>query len=185
MFAFLLENSLLLTAFTLIAYFLTRHLFDPKRKNLPPGPWGVPLLGYTPFMPTDNGPKILQLFQKYGKIFYLRLGTQDVVFIQDFNVIKKITMKDVFNYRPDYFVFSAFPVNLIVKCEYLFYSMSGSFETHCFHILQGTGRSGRSSGSLHCVSCIIWASGSRRWRKRSWMRSTTCSNELETSVTSQ
>ena len=92
--------------FTVASFYLFGHLFDPKRKKLPPGPTGVPLLGYIPFLPTNYERKFQDLVQKYGKIFSMRLGLSDVVVVSDFEIIKKITMQDVFNHRPPIFFFS-------------------------------------------------------------------------------
>ena len=117
MLSFFAENVIIVLAITLVTYYLTRHWFDPKRKNLPPGPNGVPVLGYIPFIPADYGNKLKQLYEQYGKIFSMRLGSTDVVFISDFEVIKKITMRDVFNHRPGFSVFSIILPMSLVNCE--------------------------------------------------------------------
>lgn len=39
------------------------------RRDLPPGPFGVPLLGYLPFMPKDGHRGVEALRQKYGNVF--------------------------------------------------------------------------------------------------------------------
>lgn len=117
--SFLTRNALFILIFTIVSHFATQHWFDPKRKNLPPGPWGIPILGYLPFMPADYGDKIEQLRQKYGRIFSMRLGNKDVVIISDFDVIKKITKLDAYNNRPDRFLTLMLP-SFLGNCEYLF-----------------------------------------------------------------
>ncbi|KAK8782909.1 hypothetical protein V5799_015749, partial [Amblyomma americanum] len=52
---------------------LLRYLWDlalgNKRRGLPPGPRGMPLLGYLPFMPNDGHRGIERLRQKYSNVF--------------------------------------------------------------------------------------------------------------------
>ena len=84
-----------------------------KRRNLPPGPYGLPLVGYAPFIPTEYQSLFNEFTKKYGRIFSLTLYGTDVVVVSDFDVIKKILMKDVFNGRPDKWFFSLFGSLLI------------------------------------------------------------------------
>ncbi|XP_075970079.1 cytochrome P450 18a1-like [Anticarsia gemmatalis] len=65
-------------------------------KRLPPGPWGVPLLGYLPFMSNKLPHKLyIDMCHKYGDVFSLQLGTNLVVGIGSAKLLK-----DLFN-RPD------------------------------------------------------------------------------------
>ena len=84
-----------------------------KRRNFPPGPYGLPLIGYAPFIPIDYKPVFNKLAKTYGKIFSITLYGTDVVIVSDFDVIKKIMMKDVFNGRPEKWMFSLFGSLLI------------------------------------------------------------------------
>ena len=115
MMGFVLENGLLIVLASLLSYMMLSPYLDAKRKRLPPGPTGVPILGYIPFIPHDYDPKMLQLFSKYGSIFCLRIGSADVVFISDFELIKTISKLDVYNYRPDLGVFGSVPSSALVN----------------------------------------------------------------------
>jgi hypothetical protein len=68
---------LFLTAFALTFYFW-RCL---QRSNLPPGPWGYPLVGVLPRFDFSNIDTYRQLRKQYGDIFSLRLGLQNVVVV--------------------------------------------------------------------------------------------------------
>ena len=83
-----------------------RPYLDPKRRRLPPGPIGLPILGSLPFMSGDTTTWIMGLFARYGKIASARLGSCDVVFVGDYEVLKRISMIDAFNYRPPDTVFA-------------------------------------------------------------------------------
>ena len=110
---FLSKNALIIATITLLSFLILRPLFDSKRRRLPPGPTGLPLLGYLTFMSRNHTDTLMQLFSRYGKIFSLRLGLTDVVFISDFEVLKRISKLDVFNYRPEFSFFTlVFPASM-------------------------------------------------------------------------
>ena len=110
---FLSKNALIIATITLLSLLILRPLFDSKRRRLPPGPTGLPLLGYLTFMSRNHTDTLMQLFSRYGKIFSLRLGLTDVVFISDFEVLKRISKLDVFNYRPEFSFFTlVFPASM-------------------------------------------------------------------------
>ena len=115
--AFMQEHFLLMTAVTLISLLILRPLFDSKRRRLPPGPTGLPLLGYMPFMARNHTDTLMQMFRRYGKIFSLRLGLTDVVFISDFEVLKRISKLDVFNYRPEFSIFTLLMPAALGNCR--------------------------------------------------------------------
>jgi len=51
-----------------------KHLKQPGSK-MPPGPWGLPVLGYLPFLnPKAPYLTLSELCDKFGKIFTLQLG---------------------------------------------------------------------------------------------------------------
>lgn len=75
------------------------------RKDLPPGPFGVPLLGYLPFMPKDGHRGVEALRQKYGNIFGVHLGSRYVVFLCDFESVKEALSQDSLLNRPEEFPF--------------------------------------------------------------------------------
>jgi ecdysteroid 25-hydroxylase CYP306A1 len=57
-----------------------RHL----NKNLPPGPWGVPILGYLPWLnPTQPYKTLTELAHKYGPIYSIQMGKHFAVIMSD------------------------------------------------------------------------------------------------------
>ncbi|XP_054922661.2 cytochrome P450 2J6-like [Dermacentor andersoni] len=92
-------------------WFSLRRMFRP---DLPPGPRGLPLLGYLPFM-TEHGHRDIEaLKQKYGNVFGLQFGFRYVVFLCDFGSIKEALWNDALLDRPH-----EFPDNVYEKYQSL------------------------------------------------------------------
>lgn len=69
-------------------------------RTLPPGPWGVPIFGYLPFMKGDMHLQYSELAQKYGSIFSLSMGDQLVVVLSDYRIIRDTFRREEFTGRP-------------------------------------------------------------------------------------
>ncbi|KAJ8676568.1 hypothetical protein QAD02_012355 [Eretmocerus hayati] len=69
--------------------------------SLPPGPWGLPIFGYLPFMrDCDVHLRFGELAKKYGSMFSARLGTQLVVVLSDYRIIRETFRREEFTGRP-------------------------------------------------------------------------------------
>jgi len=69
-------------------------------RTLPPGPWGLPIFGYLPFIKRDVHLMYSELAKKYGSMFSARLGTQLVVVLSDYRVIRDTFRREEFTGRP-------------------------------------------------------------------------------------
>ncbi|XP_015795398.1 cytochrome P450 2H2-like [Tetranychus urticae] len=56
--------------------------------RLPPGPWGLPIVGYYPFLKDESYLQFDSLSKKYGPVYSLKLGQHDVVVICDWDHLK-------------------------------------------------------------------------------------------------
>ena len=80
-----------------------------ENKRLPPGPVGIPLLGYLPFMDVFHlGKSFAKLGEKFGNIFSLKVGTELAVVLDDYDTIVKAFSKPELCARPDTFMFRFF-----------------------------------------------------------------------------
>ena len=72
-----------------------------RPKNLPPGPWSIPLIGYVQIEPGLSCEHFTKLSRQYGPIFSLRRGTRLVVVLNDKHTITEALVKnpDVFSDR--------------------------------------------------------------------------------------
>ncbi|KAG0417603.1 hypothetical protein HPB47_005478 [Ixodes persulcatus] len=60
-----------------------------KNQTLPPGPRGLPLLGYLPFLEKNLHVKLRDLSGEYGPVFGLKVGAANIVVLNDFESIKE------------------------------------------------------------------------------------------------
>uniref|UniRef100_A0A0A9YSL0 Cytochrome P450 306a1 n=2 Tax=Lygus hesperus TaxID=30085 RepID=A0A0A9YSL0_LYGHE len=69
-------------------------------KELPPGPWGLPVLGYLPWIDREKPQKtMMDLAKRYGKIFSVSMGSLFTVVLTDPQLIKEALSRDVFTDR--------------------------------------------------------------------------------------
>ena len=108
-------NMLTTTVFLFIVVsvlLLAKELFyhvSRNNKNLPPGPVGVPLLGYLPFLNVfDLGDSFDKLSRRFGNVFSIKVGTELAVVLNDFDVIVKAFSRPELLARPDTFMFRFF-----------------------------------------------------------------------------
>ena len=69
-------------------------------RSLPPGPWGMPIVGYLPFLKRDLHLHFKDLTRKYGPVFSIQLGSQLYVVLSDYKIIRKAFSSKEFTGRP-------------------------------------------------------------------------------------
>ena len=62
-----------------------------SRRSEPPGPWGLPIVGYLPFFDTKR-PNLafLELAKKYGDVFQLRIGNDKMVVVNGQRAVRQL-----------------------------------------------------------------------------------------------
>lgn len=68
--------------------------------TLPPGPWGVPYFGYLFSIKSDVHLRYNEFAKKYGPIFSIRMGSQLVVVLSDYHIIRDAFRREDFTGRP-------------------------------------------------------------------------------------
>lgn len=64
-------------------------------RRLPPGPWGLPVVGYLPWLdPQAPHLTLTKLSRKYGPIYGMYLGSVYTVVLSDHKLIRKVLAKD-------------------------------------------------------------------------------------------
>jgi len=60
-----------------------------SNKNLPPGPWGVPILGYLPWLDPERPYKTFtSLAYKYGPIYSIKMGKHFAVVMSEPTLVR-------------------------------------------------------------------------------------------------
>lgn len=81
-----------------LGYFIFKKL--KEWQNLPPGPWGLPVLGYLPFLDRRFPHLTLtDLSKRYGPIYGISMGSVYTVVLSDHKLIRDAFAKDNFSGR--------------------------------------------------------------------------------------
>lgn len=77
-----------------MALFFALYYFMKSRQkaNFPPGPSGFPIVGYVPFATGNLGEKFTNLKEKYGDVMSVKIGLEDWVILNGFDVINEVSM---------------------------------------------------------------------------------------------
>ena len=60
----------------------------------PPGPWGLPIVGYLPFLGMKMNLTFSKLAKRYGDVFQLRIGSRKIVVISGQKSIRKALVEN-------------------------------------------------------------------------------------------
>ncbi|KAJ0752495.1 putative cytochrome P450 [Helianthus annuus] len=61
-----------------------------RKAHLPPGPYGLPVIGYLPFLSSNLHEKFTEIAHKYGPIFSLQLGSKLHVVVNSMDLAKVV-----------------------------------------------------------------------------------------------
>lgn len=99
---FLVEefSTKILLVFVTVLFLVRVFQLLKEASSLPPGPWGVPVLGSLPFLKGDLHLHFRDLTHKYGSLISTRLGSQLIVVLSDYKMIRDAFRKEEFTGRP-------------------------------------------------------------------------------------
>ncbi|KAM0069830.1 putative cytochrome P450 [Helianthus debilis subsp. tardiflorus] len=66
------------------------RLSSSRKAHLPPGPYGLPVIGYLPFLSSNLHEKFTEIAHKYGPIFSLQLGSKLHVVVNSMDLAKVV-----------------------------------------------------------------------------------------------
>ncbi|XP_017042174.1 cytochrome P450 306a1 [Drosophila ficusphila] len=84
----------------LVVLYLCEHQYDDILGVPPPGPWGLPWLGYLPFLDARAPHKSLQkLAKRYGGVFQLKMGSVRTIILSDAAMVREFFRREVMTGR--------------------------------------------------------------------------------------
>lgn len=107
-----------------------------KHKRMPPGPTGLPLLGYLPFIWKPYHVAFREISEKYGPIIRLQLGIKNVVVLNDVATVREALSNPDLLHRPDDFMFRYLGLKGIVGINGEAWLVN---RRYCFHVLRDLG----------------------------------------------
>jgi len=95
-------NSLQLYLVTIVLVLSLLFWIYSNNRSLPPGPWGVPIFGFAPFLGKKPHITMSKLTQKYGGVIRFNFMGKHVVALTTYKAINEALVKqsDVFSIRP-------------------------------------------------------------------------------------
>ncbi|XP_015783880.1 cytochrome P450 2J6-like [Tetranychus urticae] len=87
---------------SLSTIWIIKYLYQSVKRlySLPPGPFGIPIFGYYPFLKHHSYIQFDQLSKKYGPVFSLKLGQFDTFVVCDWDNLKDAFANDALLARP-------------------------------------------------------------------------------------
>ncbi|XP_077535558.1 cytochrome P450 18a1 [Haemaphysalis longicornis] len=90
-----------LAVFVAVLLLSRRLFFGGRLPPLPPGPWGLPLVGFLPFLGKEFHRTLQGLAATYGPVYQIFLGSKRVVVISDPKLVRRAFSQAAFSGRPD------------------------------------------------------------------------------------
>lgn len=105
------EHSFLFIFLATALVWLSMRYAMPSAERKPPGPWSLPIIGNIFLFGSAPHKNVTRLMQHYGKVFSMRLGSREVIILNDINTVKEALLQkgSDFSSRPPLhsFIFSS------------------------------------------------------------------------------
>lgn len=114
-FTLLLQHLTALLIFVTVFLSTRYFLITRYKRPLPPGPWGVPILGYLPFIGKSMHLTLHELSKKYGPVYRINMGIKTVVVLADPEMIRQSFKREEFTGRPNSKLYDMFQGNGVIN----------------------------------------------------------------------
>ncbi len=84
-----------------------KQVIDVKSGKILPGPWGLPYVGYLPFLSEYFHEDLAKLAKSHGPVYQIRLGKHQVIILNDIDSIRDCLKLPVTSGRPSTPIFDA------------------------------------------------------------------------------
>ena len=89
----LAEHSFLIISLALVIVLLSLRYARPSAERKPPGPWSLPVIGNIFLFGLAPHKNVTKLAQQYGKIFSMKLGSREVIILNDIDTVKEALLQ--------------------------------------------------------------------------------------------
>ena len=97
-----------------------------RSRRRPPGPRGLPVLGYLPWLdPARPYKSLTALARKFGPVFSVKMGSVDCVVVADNKIIRDLFSQDSVSGRPPLYLFSE-----VMEESGIIFSQSDTWREH-------------------------------------------------------
>ncbi|KAJ8317192.1 hypothetical protein KUTeg_005096 [Tegillarca granosa] len=100
-----ISSVLVVFVLTLVVSFLIQNII--RRRRMPPGPWGFPIIGHLPLIGDSPFKTFKDMAGQYGDIFMIKMGSWPTVVLNSKESIREayLTQQNNFVDRPEFFSF--------------------------------------------------------------------------------
>lgn len=97
------RSTLLVFSLALLCILIIQWIYKQIKisRSLPPGPWGLPIIGILNYIGSEKHTSFMKLAKEYGTLFSARLGSQLTVVISDYKLIREAFKREEFTGRPN------------------------------------------------------------------------------------
>ena len=158
-------GSIIIVVFRWVWFYLGFYIrkFLENQEKLPPGPWGLPILGYLPFI-DSNSPQLTvdKLIKTYGQTVYVNFGQVPCVILSDPKIIKSCFSNC--KYENNHIL-----IYMISNSAIISYDLCGSVSVESlisvlFHKMSSKDYFSQSEAAVFCRIVLI---GENMWRGKS------------------
>lgn len=90
----LAEHSIVIIFLALVVVLLFLRHTRPSVKRKPPGPWSLPVIGNIFLFGSAPHKNVTRLAKQYGRVFAMKLGSREVVILNDIKTVKEALLKN-------------------------------------------------------------------------------------------
>ena len=87
------EHSFFIIFLALVIVWLSLRYVRPSAERKPPGPWSLPVVGNIFLFGSAPHKNVTKLAQHYGKVFSMKLGSREVIILNDINTVKEALLQ--------------------------------------------------------------------------------------------
>lgn len=88
------EHSIVIIFLALVVVLLFLRSTRPSQKRKPPGPWSLPVIGNIFLFGSAPHKNVTNLAKQYGRVFSMKIGSREVVILNDINTVKEALLKN-------------------------------------------------------------------------------------------